>query len=157
MMSVLLLQVESLKQNLYKIINEEFECPICQEQFVETSVNPDCGHRFCDRCIKESIRKCNKECPTCRTPISTARKCRSDPQFDRLVSFNNNWGVQVSLPMIHDAPFWTLQTQMLFIMSCMSHWILYIIMIHFDSFIVWRKSWRSLSKSWSWLQRRKNI
>ena len=82
----LLLLVETIQQSLHNIIHEEFECPICKDLCEETSVNPDCGHRFCKGCIKESIRKCNNECPSCREPISTVRTCRNDPQFDRLVS-----------------------------------------------------------------------
>ena len=77
--------VESIKQSLHAIIDDEFVCPICQDHCEETSVNPDCGHRFCTGCIKESIRKCNRECPSCRAPIST---CHKDPQFDRLVSLH---------------------------------------------------------------------
>ena len=53
-MGVLVL-VESIKQSLHAIINEEFQCPICQDHCKETFVNPDCGHRFCTGCIKESI------------------------------------------------------------------------------------------------------
>ena len=85
----LLLLVETIQQSLHNIIDEEFECPICKDLCEETSVNPDCGHRFCKGCIKESIRKCKKECPACRSHIPTFRTCRADPQFDRLVSLHD--------------------------------------------------------------------
>jgi hypothetical protein len=71
---------------LKKFLEEEFVCPICLEFCTATHINPDCNHRFCGKCIKESLRKCNKECPSCRVPIPTHRTCRGDPQFDRLVS-----------------------------------------------------------------------
>ena len=71
---------------LKKFLDEEFVCPICLEFCTDTHINPDCNHRFCGKCIKESLRKCNKECPSCRVPIPTHRTCRGDPQFDRLVS-----------------------------------------------------------------------
>jgi hypothetical protein len=56
------------------------------EPCTDTLVNPECNHRFCGKCIKESLHKCNHECPTCRVPIPTYRTCRRDPQFDHIVS-----------------------------------------------------------------------
>ncbi len=49
-------------------------------------MNPDCGHRFCGKCIKESLNRCRHECPQCRVHIPTYRACRKDSQFDRIVS-----------------------------------------------------------------------
>lgn len=73
-------------ETLKKLIEEEFRCPICLDLCDDTKISPDCGHRFCDKCIKESLQRCNNECPTCRVHIATYRTCRSDPQFDRIVS-----------------------------------------------------------------------
>ena len=72
--------------SLKKFRDEEFECAICLEPCTNTLVNPECNHRFCGKCIKESLHKCNHECPTCRVPIPTYRTCRGDPQFDHFVS-----------------------------------------------------------------------
>ena len=71
---------------LKKFLEEEFECAICLETCTDTLVNPECNHRFCGKCIKESLHKCNHECPTCRVPIPTYRTCRRDAQFDHIVS-----------------------------------------------------------------------
>ena len=72
--------------SLKKFRDEEFECAVCLEPCTNTLINPECSHRFCGKCIKESLNKCNHECPTCRVPIPTYRTCRRDPQFDRIVS-----------------------------------------------------------------------
>ena len=81
-----MLTLNSILKSLNRFVNEEFECPICLELCSDTHLSPDCGHRFCGKCIRESIRKCNHECPTCRVPMATHRSCRRDPQFDRMVS-----------------------------------------------------------------------
>ena len=61
------------------------ECPICFETMVETHVSPECQHRFCGNCFKESLRKCNNECPQCRVGIPTRRHLRPDGAFDELI------------------------------------------------------------------------
>ena len=61
------------------------ECPICFETMVETHVSPECQHRLCGNCFKESLRKCNNECPQCRVGIPTRRHLRPDGAFDELI------------------------------------------------------------------------
>ncbi len=82
----MLLTLSSVHASLKKFLEEEFECAICLETCTDTLVNPECNHRFCGKCIKESLHKCNHECPTCRVPIPTYRTCRRDAQFDHIVS-----------------------------------------------------------------------
>ena len=83
---ILILTLFSVLLSLKKFRDEEFECAVCLEPCTDTLVNPECNHRFCGKCIKESLHKCNHECPTCRVPIPTYRTCRRDPQFDHIVS-----------------------------------------------------------------------
>ena len=83
---IMILTLSSVHLSLKKFLEEEFECAICLESCTDTLVNPECNHRFCGKCIKESLHKCNHECPTCRAPIPTYRTCRRDPQFDHIVS-----------------------------------------------------------------------
>ena len=61
------------------------ECPVCFETMVETHVSPECQHRLCGNCFKESLRKCNNECPQCRVGIPTRRHLRPDGAFDELI------------------------------------------------------------------------
>ena len=70
-----------------KMLATEYECPICLDALTDTRIkNPECRHRFCGDCIKESLRRCNNECPSCRVHIPTKRTMRKDPQFDKIVS-----------------------------------------------------------------------
>ena len=73
-------------QILRDLVTDEFECAICLHTCTDTNVNPQCGHRFCKVCIKESLSKCSRECPNCRARIPTYRTLRQDAQFDRIVS-----------------------------------------------------------------------
>ena len=75
-----LLKLESIVEST------SFECAICLETIKDAHVVPECQHKFCERCIKDSIRKCGKECPECRTPIITQRHLRKDTKHDNLVS-----------------------------------------------------------------------
>jgi len=79
---------ETLHQamDLVNTIVEDFECSICLEHLTNTHISPECLHRFCGDCIKESLRKCNNECPSCRVRIPTKRTLRKDTQFDNIVS-----------------------------------------------------------------------
>jgi hypothetical protein len=83
---IMIFTLSSVHAALKKFLEEEFECAICLETCTDTLVNPECNHRFCGKCIKESLHKCNHECPTCRVPIPTYRTCRRDAQFDHIVS-----------------------------------------------------------------------
>jgi len=83
---IMLLTLSSVLASLKKFREEAFECAVCLEPCTDTLVNPECNHHFCGKCIKESLHKCNHECPTCRARIPTYRTCRRDPQFDHIVS-----------------------------------------------------------------------
>ena len=72
--------------DLLNTIVEDFECSICLKHLTHAHISPECLHRFCGDCIKESLRKCNNECPTCRVHIPTKRTLRKDKQFDNIVS-----------------------------------------------------------------------
>lgn len=69
-----------------KTLELYLECPICLDILEDTHVVPACQHRFCGKCIQESLRKCNNECPTCRVHVSTKRSLRTDEVFESLVS-----------------------------------------------------------------------
>jgi len=73
--------------SLKALVRDEVECPVCLDNCTDTHINPACLHRFCGDCIKESLRKCNNECPSCRIHIPTKRTLRKDTQFDNIVSF----------------------------------------------------------------------
>ena len=83
---IMMFTLSSVLASLKKFREEAFQCAVCLEPCTDTLVSPECNHRFCGECIKESLRKCNHECPTCRVPIPTYRTCRRDPQFDHIVS-----------------------------------------------------------------------
>jgi len=63
---------------LTSLVDNNFECSICLDTFSDPHVIPECLHRFCGACVKESIRKCGAECPTCRARITTKRGLRKD-------------------------------------------------------------------------------
>jgi len=75
-------------QSLESLKAYYFTCAICLETLSDTHVTPDCLHRFCGDCIKESLRKCNNQCPTCtcRAAIPTQRSLRPDKLYGNLVS-----------------------------------------------------------------------
>jgi hypothetical protein len=83
---LMLITLSSVLASLKKFRDEAFQCPVCLEPCTDTLVNPECNHRFCGECIKESLRKCKHECPTCRAHTPIYRTCRGDPQFDHIVS-----------------------------------------------------------------------
>lgn len=45
----------------------------------------ECMHRFCERCITDSIRLGKNECPTCRVKIPSRRAWSRDERFDELI------------------------------------------------------------------------
>jgi hypothetical protein len=57
---IMLLTLSSVHASLKKFLEEEFECVICLETCTDTLVNPECNHRFCGKCIKESLHKRNQ-------------------------------------------------------------------------------------------------
>ena len=71
---------------LTSLVDNNFECSICLDTFSDPHVIPECLHRFCGACVKESIRKCGAECPKCRARITTRRGLRKDNDFQDMVS-----------------------------------------------------------------------
>ena len=65
-------------QELSDGLKAELECPICLDPFDNPYMNPECGHRFCYRCIQQAITKSGKECPLCRVKITSKRGLRKD-------------------------------------------------------------------------------
>ena len=61
-------------------------CSICLRLFRSTVVTKECLHRFCDPCIRKSLRLANRECPTCRTPCPSKRSTRADERLDDLLT-----------------------------------------------------------------------
>ena len=79
---VMMFTFSSVVASLKKFRDEAFKYAICLEPCTgDTLINPECNHRFCGKCIKESLNKCNHKCPTCRVHISTYRTCCRDPKF----------------------------------------------------------------------------
>merc|ERR1712137_460604 len=60
-------------------------CPVCLSIIRNTKTVMKCLHRFCDRCIVDSIRKGRKECPSCRVKIASHRDLRAEPRIDFLL------------------------------------------------------------------------
>ena len=45
------------------LLDNDYECSICLDTFINPYVIPECLHRFCGACcVKESIRKCGRAC-----------------------------------------------------------------------------------------------
>jgi hypothetical protein len=76
----------AILSSLKKLIDEEFSCPICKELCTDTLINPECGHRFCGKCIKERLELDNHECPSCKIHIASRSSCQEDVQLDHIVS-----------------------------------------------------------------------
>jgi len=87
-------------------LKRTFDCCICLDTIDDAYVVPDCQHRFCGKCIKESLRKCRNECPECRTEIRTKRHLRRDGKFNDLVQgiISASQLLRVELDVAADAP-----------------------------------------------------
>ena len=70
---------------LTSLVDNSFECSICLGTYSDPYVIPECLHRFCGACVKESIRKCGAECPKCRARITTKRGLRKDKELQSMV------------------------------------------------------------------------
>src|SRR3990167_3591590 len=62
--------MEEVEQFLIAEPPEEFTCPICTN-ILSQPIQTACGHHFCESCLDDWLRKCEKAqeemlCPTCR-------------------------------------------------------------------------------------------
>jgi len=84
---------ENLMQKAHQQLEElqsVIKCSICLETLEDPHIIPDCGHRFCKKCINESMRKGNNQCPECRHIIRTKRHLREDQQSNEMISTFHN-------------------------------------------------------------------
>ncbi|XP_065836834.1 uncharacterized protein [Oscarella lobularis] len=65
-----------------KPIIDCFTCPVCVSLVENAHITP-CGHKFCEKCIKECINRRHK-CPCCNSPV-LAEQLIKDHQFDELL------------------------------------------------------------------------
>lgn len=68
-----------------QLLHPDFLCPICAGYMKKTVLVRQCMHRFCERCITDSISRAKRECPTCRIKIKSRRDWSRDERFDQLM------------------------------------------------------------------------
>ncbi|XP_029352299.1 E3 ubiquitin-protein ligase rnf8 isoform X2 [Echeneis naucrates] len=66
-------QKEEVVTQVTEVLENELQCIICSELFIE-AVILNCAHSFCCDCIKQWRKKKN-ECPICRQPIQSQTRC----------------------------------------------------------------------------------
>ena len=81
-----LVQQSAALSTLNSLVDNHVECSICLGTFKGPNAIPECLHRFCDTCIKESIQRCGTACPTCRARITSRRDLRKDQLVGNIVS-----------------------------------------------------------------------
>ncbi|KAK3108316.1 hypothetical protein FSP39_005496 [Pinctada imbricata] len=69
-----------------KCFLDYFTCSICMTELTST-VTTVCGHRYCEKCIKEWVDR-SHSCPCCNKELSLTQLFR-DCQFDSLISSVN--------------------------------------------------------------------
>ena len=78
--------VKKMKVELLKKCNDELKCTICDELFI-MPMTLNCGHVFCQFCITQWERRCDKKpdftCPNCRQPITSFSRSM---QLENLIS-----------------------------------------------------------------------
>lgn len=69
---------------------EQFElhyrCPICLDIPKKSMRSSVCPHRFCQKCIIDSLRLSGLKCPICTKFISSKRVLFHDADFDELMA-----------------------------------------------------------------------
>lgn len=71
---------EERNEEILEEEREDCECSICYNDEKENEVILQCGHSFCEECIK-SWEKINKTCPLCRKDIK--RKKRKNKKIQK--------------------------------------------------------------------------
>jgi len=69
------------------LINEHFQCGICQGYIIDATTIIDCLHSFCKSCIVHFLKTIDHRCPTCNINLKgDLDKClRSDSFLQRLI------------------------------------------------------------------------
>ncbi|KAM4529142.1 E3 ubiquitin-protein ligase rnf8 isoform 2-T2 [Fundulus diaphanus] len=77
-------QKEEVVTQVTEVLENELQCIICSELFIETVIL-NCAHSFCCYCIKQWRNK-KDECPICRQAIQSQTRCLAlDNCIDRMV------------------------------------------------------------------------
>lgn len=66
-------------------LNTYITCAVCLGIIRQCHVVLNCLHRFCAKCIGDSLRFGKKECPQCRTHCPSKRSLRHDLVFDSII------------------------------------------------------------------------
>ncbi|XP_060871205.1 E3 ubiquitin-protein ligase rnf8-A-like isoform X2 [Metopolophium dirhodum] len=61
--------VETLKTQINKLLENDFQCAICNEVVFRPSI-ANCAHTFCEGCLKSWLSRSN-HCPTCRSVVNS--------------------------------------------------------------------------------------
>ncbi|GFH47089.1 hypothetical protein CTEN210_03564 [Chaetoceros tenuissimus] len=64
----------------------KFACGLCSNILSDPYIIPACCHRFCCKCIQESITAGNGPCPTCRDHSVSFESLRRDEMMSRLLA-----------------------------------------------------------------------
>lgn len=79
---------QNTEENIEK--KEDCECSICYNDEKENEVILNCGHSFCEECIK-SWEKINKTCPLCRKDIKRKKRNKKVKQkkYVKVIDMND--------------------------------------------------------------------
>ena len=66
--------------------NTKFACGLCSNILSDPYIIPACCHRFCCKCIQESIKAGDGPCPTCRDHSVSFQSLRRDEMMGRLLT-----------------------------------------------------------------------
>ncbi len=69
-----------------KNINTKFACGLCSNTLSDPYIIPACCHRFCCKCIQESLKAGIGPCPTCRDQNTSLQSLRRDELMGRLLT-----------------------------------------------------------------------
>lgn len=79
--------MQSARNKIQSISEDDLSCPICC-RIMERVMVTNCSHRFCYECIVKSIYKSGKQCPICRSKLTSKRQLNSEPDLDKIISEN---------------------------------------------------------------------
>ncbi|KAK4514600.1 uncharacterized protein ATC70_002199 [Mucor velutinosus] len=66
-------------------IESHLMCSICSSEFLQTTNIAECGHRFCFKCIQESLKE-SSTCPKCLQPVEI-KNLTADSKLDKVVAY----------------------------------------------------------------------